>query len=92
MENRVKTNYTEDELYEFGRTYALEHICSDMDYPNDWDEDQIEEFYETYEILDVTPNEEEQTIEVEISGDCGTYVRAVAENGQWSIVEQNYCS
>ena len=86
----ANTKYTADELWDEGRTYALECICSDMDVPDHWTEEQAEEFYDTYEIMDVSEDEEEQTIDVEIEGNCGTRIHARYADGEWSIIEQSY--
>tara|TARA_R110000823_G_scaffold89381_3_gene198202 strand:- start:15 stop:482 length:468 start_codon:yes stop_codon:yes gene_type:complete len=67
----------EEELWEAGRVYALGGILSDIEYPEGMTEEDIEEFCNTYEVVDCTPSIEDGTCEVEIEGDNGLRVTAL---------------
>ena len=83
----------EDQLWEAGRVYALEDICSEIEWPEEMTEEEVEEFCNTYEVVDCTASVEDRTCEVEIEGDNGLRVTALGtldENDDicWEIISQ----
>ena len=86
MEN---TNYTADELWEMGRVFSLEDIIWSMEYPESWTEEMIDEYSETYEVMECSEDEDEQTIVVEVEGEVnGQTLRAtcIFEDGEWGEI------
>ena len=88
---------TWDNLWESGREYALAGILSDIEYPSDMDEDDIEEFEDTYEIIDVNPDVDAMTCEVIISSgdDEGLWISALGTVDKdmcirWEITSVEY--
>ena len=88
---------TWDNLWESGREYALTGILSDIEYPSDMDEDDIEEFEDTYEIIDVNPDVDAMTCEVIISSgdDEGLWISALGTVDKdmcirWEITSVEY--
>ena len=88
---------TWDNLWELGREYALAGILSDIEYPSDMDEDDIEEFEDTYEIIDVNPDVDAMTCEVIISSgdDEGLWISALGTVDKdmcirWEITSVEY--
>ena len=88
---------TWDNLWELGREYALADIFSDIEYPSDMDEDDIEEFEDTYEIIDVNPDVDAMTCEVIISSgdDEGLWISALGTVDKdmcirWEITSVEY--
>ena len=88
---------TWDNLWDLGREYALADIFSDIEYPSDMDEDDIEEFEDTYEIIDVNPDVDAMTCEVIISSgdDEGLWISALGTVDKdmcirWEITSVEY--
>ncbi len=92
MENQntnTMTNYTEDELWEMGRIFSLEDMMSYIDFPESWTEEMVKEYCETYEVVDCTPDEDEQVVEVAVEGTVeGETLRAECnfENDEWGEI------
>ena len=83
----------EDQLWEAGRVYALEDICSEIEWPEEMTEEEVEEFCNTYEVVDCTASVEDRTCEVEIEGDNGLRVTALGTLDEdddicWEIISQ----
>ena len=92
MENQntnKMTNYTADELWDMGREFSLEDIIWYMEFPESWTQEMIDEYSETYEVIDCTEDEEEQTIYVEVEGMVdGQTLRAncTFEDDKWGMI------
>ena len=83
------TNYTEDQLWDMGRIFSLEDIVWSMEFPESWTEEMIDEYSETYEVVDCSEDEDEQTIEVEVEGTVnGQTLRAACkfEDDEWGEI------
>ena len=100
MENQITMTdeqYEElqDQLWELGREYSLSGILSDIEYPESWTEEDIEEFEDTYEVVDCDPNVEDMTCIVRVESDKFSATAELVVEGDdyyWNITEQGECS
>jgi hypothetical protein len=84
----------QDQLWELGRDYSLSGILSDIEYPESWTEEDIEEFEDTYEVVDCDPNVEDMTCIVRVESDTFYATAELVVEGNnyyWNITEQGEC-
>ena len=85
----------QDQLWELVREYSLSGILSDIEYPESWTEEDIEEFEDTYEVVDCDPNVEDMTCIVRVESDKFSATAELVVEGDdyyWNITEQGECS
>ena len=85
----------QDQLWELVREYSLSGILSDIEYPESWTEEDIEEFEDTYEVVDCDPNVEDMTCIVRVDSDKFSATAELVVEGDdyyWNITEQGECS
>ena len=84
----------QDQLWELGREYSLSGILSDIEYPESWTEEDIEEFEDTYEVVDCDQNVEDMTCIVRVESYKFSATAELVVEGDdyyWNITEQGEC-
>ena len=94
-DEEIQKNLEEDKLYdklwELGREYSLTEILSDIEYPESWSDEDIEEFEDTYEVMDCDPNVEDMTCVVRVETDRFYATAELTVEGDdyyWEITDQ----
>ena len=82
----------EDQLWELGRDYSTGAILSEIEWPESWTEEDIEDFEDNYEVVECDACVDRMTCEVTVEHDnfSVSALCTVDENNaySWEIISQ----